>query len=85
MNKNICCVFILLSKLSFKLCLLLNYVNNVKKTQNGGKYHQERQQEAHGPHCSPEEDFYMFLISFYKLAIISPCRRIWLFIYLKQI
>ena len=32
-------------------------------------------QEAHRPHCSPEEDFYMFSISFYKLAIISPCRR----------
>ena len=34
------------------------------------------EQEAHGPHRSPEEDFYMFSISFYKLDIISPCRRV---------
>ena len=36
-------------------------------------------QEVDGPHRSPEEDFYMFSISFYKLAINSPCRRAWLF------
>ena len=36
-------------------------------------------QEVDGLHRSPEEDFYMFSISFYKLAINSPSRRAWLF------
>ena len=40
----------------------------------------EEKQEAHGPHRSPEEDIDMFSISFYKLAIIYPCRRAWLII-----
>ena len=40
-------------------------------------------QEAHGPHRSPEEDFYIFSILFYKLAINSPCRRAWL-LFLKK-
>ena len=31
-----------------------------------------RKQETHGPHRSHEEDCHMFLISFYKFAIISP-------------
>ena len=37
-------------------------------------------QEVDGPHRSPEEDFYMFSISFYKLAIIFPRRRASVFI-----
>ena len=52
-------------------------LNSLPDKWGGG---QKGKQEAHGPHCSPEEDFYMFSISFYKLAIISPCRRAWLFI-----
>ena len=41
--------------------------------------------EAHGSHRTPEEDFYMFSISLYKLAIISPCIRAWLFIWKKEL
>ena len=46
-------------------------------------------QEVHRPHRSPEEDiyiffFYMFSISFYKLGIISPCRRAWFCIWKKS-
>ena len=45
--------------------------------------------KAHGPHHSPEEDFYIFsisfyILSFYKLAINSPCRRAWFFIFKKN-
>ena len=42
------------------------------------------EQEAYGPHRSPEEDFYMFSISFYKLAIISSGRRACMAFYLKK-
>ena len=43
------------------------------------------QTKTRGPWATPEEDIYMFSISFYKLAIISPCRRAWLFIWKKNL
>ena len=41
--------------------------------------------KAHGPYSLSEEDFNMFSILFYKLAIISPCRRASLFMWKKNL
>ena len=57
---------------------------DVKRSNGMQTFHKldirTKKQEAHGPHRSPEEEFYTFSISFYKLTINSPCRRAWLFI-----
>ena len=34
-----------------------------------------RKQEAHGPYCSTEEDFYMFSISFYTNELLSHLEK----------
>ena len=46
--------------------------------------HRSKEQKTERFTFLPEEYFYMFTISFYKLITISPCWREWLFVWKKK-